>query len=25
MIWKAENLDDPMVRSGEAITPAGAR
>ena len=25
MIWKAENLDDPMMRSGEAITPAGAR
>ena len=25
MIWKAENLDDPMVRSGEAITPVGGR
>ena len=25
MIWKAENLDDPVVRSGEAITAAGAR
>ncbi|KAJ0341002.1 hypothetical protein COL154_014156, partial [Colletotrichum chrysophilum] len=25
MVWKAENLDDPAVRSGEAIAPAGAR
>jgi STE24 endopeptidase len=25
MIWKAENLDDPTVRSGNAIAPAGAR
>lgn len=25
MIWKAENLDDPAVRGGGAIAPAGAR
>lgn len=25
MIWKAENLDDPTVQRGEAITPMGAR
>lgn len=25
MIWKAENLDDPGVRAGDAIAPAGAR
>ncbi|MDE2055186.1 MAG: M48 family metallopeptidase [Xanthomonadaceae bacterium] len=25
MIWKAENLDDPAVRSGEAIAPSGVR
>jgi STE24 endopeptidase len=25
MIWRAENLDDPSVRAGEAIAPVGAR
>ncbi|WHZ18724.1 MAG: Peptidase, M48 family [Rhodanobacteraceae bacterium] len=25
MVWKAENLDDPAVRSGDATAPAGAR
>jgi len=25
MIWKADNLDDPAVRSGEVITPEGGR
>lgn len=25
MIWKGENLDDPAVRSGDAIAPTGAR
>jgi STE24 endopeptidase len=25
MVWKAENLDDPVVRAGERIAPAGAR
>ena len=25
MIWKAENLDDPAVRSGSAIAPAGTQ
>ncbi len=25
MVWKAENLNDPVVRSGAVIAPAGAR
>ena len=25
MVWKAENLDDPKVRAGGSIAPAGAR